>query len=223
MLPAREKMEDVFALEVQGDSMIDAMVNDGDIVVMKKAQEARNGDMVASGCSTRMKPPSSTSLKKAQRCVCSPPTRPCSRSSSMIPAPCRSRGKFSWSFAACPPSRKLILQKGGCVVEGYYLDFKKFSMSLLQERICNSVLIPSHRILLENIDERFNCLALTASDHWMISSRRDQPPKSWRCSWMLAVYLKNISLSCCVTPGSIGLSLLSSARSRGLIQCLSIS
>jgi repressor LexA len=47
MLPAREKMEDVFALEVQGDSMIDAMVNDGDIVVMKKAQEARNGDMVA--------------------------------------------------------------------------------------------------------------------------------------------------------------------------------
>lgn len=47
MLPSREKLEDVFALEVQGDSMIDAMVNDGDIVVMKKAQEARNGDMVA--------------------------------------------------------------------------------------------------------------------------------------------------------------------------------
>jgi repressor LexA len=47
LLPSREKLEDVFALEVQGDSMIDAMVNDGDIVVMKKAQEARNGDMVA--------------------------------------------------------------------------------------------------------------------------------------------------------------------------------
>ena len=27
--------------------MVDAMVNDGDIVVMKPAQEARNGDMVA--------------------------------------------------------------------------------------------------------------------------------------------------------------------------------
>jgi repressor LexA len=47
MLPIREKTEEIFALEVQGDSMIDAMVNDGDIVVMKKAQEARNGDMVA--------------------------------------------------------------------------------------------------------------------------------------------------------------------------------
>lgn len=47
LLPAREKAEDLFALEVQGDSMIDAMVNDGDIVIMKRAQEARNGEMVA--------------------------------------------------------------------------------------------------------------------------------------------------------------------------------
>lgn len=47
MLPTREKTDDIFALEVQGDSMIDAMVNDGDIVVMKKAQAAQNGDMVA--------------------------------------------------------------------------------------------------------------------------------------------------------------------------------
>ncbi len=47
LLPARENVEDLFALEVQGDSMIDAMVNDGDIVIMKHAQEARNGEMVA--------------------------------------------------------------------------------------------------------------------------------------------------------------------------------
>lgn len=47
LLPAREKVSDLFALEVQGDSMIDAMVNDGDIVVMKRAQEAKNGEMVA--------------------------------------------------------------------------------------------------------------------------------------------------------------------------------
>lgn len=46
-LPAREKGENLFALEVEGDSMIDAMVNDGDIVIMKPATEARNGDMVA--------------------------------------------------------------------------------------------------------------------------------------------------------------------------------
>jgi repressor LexA len=47
LLPAREKIEDLFALEVQGDSMIDAMVNDGDIVIMKHTQEARTGEMVA--------------------------------------------------------------------------------------------------------------------------------------------------------------------------------
>jgi len=47
MLPAKEKVTDLFALEVSGDSMIDAMINDGDLVIMKKAQEARNGEMVA--------------------------------------------------------------------------------------------------------------------------------------------------------------------------------
>lgn len=46
-LPPREKSDDLFAIEIQGDSMIDAMVNDGDIVVMKPAHEARNGEMVA--------------------------------------------------------------------------------------------------------------------------------------------------------------------------------
>lgn len=47
LLPSREKGTDLFALEVQGDSMIDAMVNDGDIVIMKPAHEARNGELVA--------------------------------------------------------------------------------------------------------------------------------------------------------------------------------
>jgi repressor LexA len=47
LLPSRENVNDLFALEVQGESMIDAMVNDGDIVVMKRAQEASNGEMVA--------------------------------------------------------------------------------------------------------------------------------------------------------------------------------
>lgn len=39
--------EDLFALQVRGDSMIDAMVGDGDIVVLKRTQVARNGDLVA--------------------------------------------------------------------------------------------------------------------------------------------------------------------------------
>jgi repressor LexA len=47
LLPAKEKLSELFALEVQGDSMIDAMVNDGDIVIMRKAQDCSNGEMVA--------------------------------------------------------------------------------------------------------------------------------------------------------------------------------
>lgn len=47
LLPAKEKTEDLFALEVEGDSMIDAMVNDGDIIIMKRTQQAENGEMVA--------------------------------------------------------------------------------------------------------------------------------------------------------------------------------
>lgn len=42
-----KKTDGLFALKVKGDSMIDAMVNDGDIVIMKPAVEARNGEMVA--------------------------------------------------------------------------------------------------------------------------------------------------------------------------------
>ena len=47
LLPPKEKGAELYALEVKGDSMIDAMINDGDIVVMKRADEARNGEMVA--------------------------------------------------------------------------------------------------------------------------------------------------------------------------------
>ncbi len=44
LLSARDGL---FALEVKGDSMVDAMVNDGDIVVMQAQPEWHNGDMVA--------------------------------------------------------------------------------------------------------------------------------------------------------------------------------
>lgn len=46
MLPTK-KFDDLFALQVSGESMIDAMVNDGDIVVMRPDNTARNGEMVA--------------------------------------------------------------------------------------------------------------------------------------------------------------------------------
>ncbi len=47
LLPPKEKTEGLFALEVQGDSMIDAMVNDGDIVIMRPISQPNNGEMVA--------------------------------------------------------------------------------------------------------------------------------------------------------------------------------
>jgi repressor LexA len=47
LLPLNEKGAELFALKVKGDSMIDAMVNDGDIVIMKRTEQASNGDMVA--------------------------------------------------------------------------------------------------------------------------------------------------------------------------------
>ncbi|MCP4538042.1 MAG: transcriptional repressor LexA [Chloroflexi bacterium] len=37
----------LYALQVQGDSMIDALVNDGDIVVMRHQQRVENGEMAA--------------------------------------------------------------------------------------------------------------------------------------------------------------------------------
>ena len=37
----------LFALEVRGDSMIDAMINDGDVVIMKQQVQVNNGDLAA--------------------------------------------------------------------------------------------------------------------------------------------------------------------------------
>ena len=45
--PGERNLADLFALEVQGNSMIDAMINDGDIVIMKPANQAYNGEMVS--------------------------------------------------------------------------------------------------------------------------------------------------------------------------------
>jgi len=45
LLPLDNK--NVFALQVRGNSMVDAMIGDGDIVVMQQRQKADNGDLVA--------------------------------------------------------------------------------------------------------------------------------------------------------------------------------
>ncbi len=55
--------EGLFALEVKGNSMIDALINDGDIVVMKKQETALNGEMVA----VWLKDEKETTLKRLYR------------------------------------------------------------------------------------------------------------------------------------------------------------
>lgn len=47
MLLAGLDPSEVFALRIQGTSMIDALINDGDIVLFRKQYNAENGDMVA--------------------------------------------------------------------------------------------------------------------------------------------------------------------------------
>ena len=37
----------IFALEVQGDSMIDALINDGDVVLMRHQERVENGELAA--------------------------------------------------------------------------------------------------------------------------------------------------------------------------------
>jgi len=49
LIPLGHERKQLFALEVDGDSMVDAMVNDGDIVILKamsKDEIVRNGEMV---------------------------------------------------------------------------------------------------------------------------------------------------------------------------------
>ena len=44
---ATRNPEDLFALRVKGYSMIDALITDGDVVVLTPTSQARNGDMIA--------------------------------------------------------------------------------------------------------------------------------------------------------------------------------
>jgi len=54
---------DVYALKVKGNSMIDALISDGDIVLMQEAATADNGEMVAAW----LKSEGETTLKKLYR------------------------------------------------------------------------------------------------------------------------------------------------------------
>jgi repressor LexA len=49
----------VYALKVRGESMIDALISDGDLVIMEQAASVRNGQMAA----VRIKSDNTTTLK----------------------------------------------------------------------------------------------------------------------------------------------------------------
>ena len=55
-----KEQEGLYALRVKGDSMMDALINDGDIVVMRHQKVAETGEMVA----VRLKDRNETTLKK---------------------------------------------------------------------------------------------------------------------------------------------------------------
>jgi len=54
---------DVYALRVKGNSMVDALISDGDLVLMQQAENADNGEMVAAW----LKSEGETTLKKLYR------------------------------------------------------------------------------------------------------------------------------------------------------------
>ncbi len=59
-LGSPEKLKDVYALRVRGHSMIDALIDDGDIVLLRFQETAENGQMVAA----RLIDENSVTLKK---------------------------------------------------------------------------------------------------------------------------------------------------------------
>ena len=62
-----QKQDGLYALRVKGDSMIDALINDGDIVVMRHQAVAEVGEMVAVRLKDR-KPNHATHLRSPSQC-----------------------------------------------------------------------------------------------------------------------------------------------------------
>jgi repressor LexA len=58
-----ERLSEVYALKVRGQSMIDALIDDGDIVLMRYQETAENGQMVA----VRIEDDNAVTLKKFYR------------------------------------------------------------------------------------------------------------------------------------------------------------
>jgi repressor LexA len=84
--------DEVYALEVKGNSMIDAMIADGDIVLLRRTNTARNGEMVAVWLDER----NETTLKRfyqEQDRIRLQPENPTMQPIYVHPAHCQIQGK----------------------------------------------------------------------------------------------------------------------------------
>ncbi len=84
---------EVFALKVKGDSMIDAMINDGDIVIFRKQEMAQNGDMVAVWLSDRSETTLKYFFRENDTTVRLQPAHPTMQPIYVHPANCQIQGR----------------------------------------------------------------------------------------------------------------------------------
>ncbi len=87
---------DTFALQVSGESMIDDHIMSGDYVLVERAQQAQDGEIVVALVDGREATLKRCIMSRAAASVCSRPTLPCSPSWWMRP-PSRSKGACSRS------------------------------------------------------------------------------------------------------------------------------
>lgn len=91
-LLGKHDASEVFALAVRGDSMIDAMIQNGDIVILRRQNTADNGDMVAAW----LKEDSETTLKHFYRrgdMIELQPANPAYQPLQVMPDNCEIKGK----------------------------------------------------------------------------------------------------------------------------------
>ena len=81
-----------YCLEVQGDSMVEAGIQDGDIAIIRRADSAETGEIVVA-LMDEARPRSSACARRAPRSRWSPPTPTTRRASS---APTGSRSRAAW-------------------------------------------------------------------------------------------------------------------------------
>lgn len=85
-------VSEVFALTVKGDSMIDAMIQNGDVVILRRAETASNGDMVAVWLDERNETTLKYFYKEGDR-VRLQPAHPQMEAIYVHPATCHIQGK----------------------------------------------------------------------------------------------------------------------------------